>query len=197
MKIEDLYSTSLNSSPTYDENNIEWIKIDTELRRKEFYIFSLYRFNVYYASLLLLNLMTTAWMIHSQVNHDNTTNHTHSFIQQPKENKLPSLVSTTRKTDTLKSIKANIDPTPQNHSTYKSDNKINHEVKEKVSSQTVDTVLAIHDSNSNNTPTILKESPIPPPIKDTVIIHRKDTIIQVDSIKISNRKWKKINNKKI
>ena len=204
MKIEDLYSTSLNSSPTYDEKNTEWIKIDTELNRKEFYSFSFYRFNVYYVGLLLLNLLTTAWMINSHINHkhETTSNHTHTHIRQTEEHLIPYVVASTKEIDSLKevdtarNIKTIVTSTPQNSS--KEQILIDLKTEDKESIRTipiVDTIQNKIDSSSISTPIIKKETPTLVDIKDTVIIHKKDTIIQIDSIKVSNRKWKKINKK--
>lgn len=202
MKIEDLYSTSLNSSPIYDEKNTEWIKIDTELKRKEFYTFSFYRFNVYYVGLLLLNLFTTAWMINSHINHkhDMTSNHSHTHIQQPEEYKTPDLVTSTKEinslkeVDTAQNIQTTVTPTSQQSSRKKTPIDLNIEDLEP-SAIIIDTTQTKIDSSNISTPVIKKETPILEAIKDTVIIHKKDTIIQIDSIKVSNRKWKKINKK--
>ncbi len=197
MKIENLFKESLVESSSLDVEGKAWAKLETELKQKEFYVFSFYNFNVYYAGIILLSLITTASMMIAHYNHTTNIHHHTGIIETTEilENE-------------SKEIKEQTQVVPITVPEVQKLEVIEIKQKGKISLNNVRIepiipLQTIIDTSNNFTITLPKhtaletqklEIPAKEKIKelDTIIIHQQDTIYHVDSIKVSKRKLKKL-----
>ena len=203
--LEQQYKQLFNDSIDVKLEDNDWLRLENELKRKEFYAFSFYRFNLYYALGIIFSFSAS---IYSLIDHH--IYHKHG---------LDKIVSTFENPDHFvkKSILVHdtvfVEVAPSNLEKQSVKLKMigNHQKKMTSISlkaqKTVDQKLMsdikthqdeITDKNSESELFISKK--IEPELKEeisaqtkSIVVHHRDTIVELDTIKVSRRKLKKMN----
>lgn len=201
MNIEELYrQQESESSPLLVEDQ-EWLKLEIALKRKEFYTFSFYHFNIYYALIIMTGLISTgAFFIHSY-HHIDESNHRHLIHQSI------SLESKGYKVIKKETLFVQPGDTAVVEKLGQVLNDDNGQPKRVDSRETLSPdMITLQDSENSDveitpvlplqkmvdTTAVLSSDSAVTEIKEPIIIHVRDTIYHVDSIKVSKRKLKKL-----
>lgn len=195
MKIEDQYKNLFNASATPKLEDEMWQQIENDLQRKEFYGFSFYHFNIYYAGIMLCSLLSTGFMAyHALSSSEHVTTIIEKEIKVIEVNEEPSLQTSNTESPQLKTHKTTKN---QPHSTQaKAQEKhpsITHEITNEVFIKKEEKELQQEESAhivTKETETV--EQPNQSADVESMIIHHRDTIIKYDSVKVSRRKLKKL-----
>ena len=192
------------SSPAMLED-IQWSAIETGIKRKEFYSFSFFRFNVFYAAAFILNLLISTFILLDYFNKEKVVQSNNSAIIENKGTKQETLHTTIADTagfDKNTLIRKNTVKSPTYSKPLSENHKENQEKLLDLDNNTpnsiaieatpIDTVSI--DYNINKEKEKIKKAPTSTPIPnpDTVYIYKRDTIIRLDSIKVSPKKLRKL-----
>lgn len=195
MKIEDQYKNLFNSSIEPKLEDEMWQQIENDLQRKEFYGFSFYHFNIYYAGIILCSLLSTGYMAYHALS---SPEHVTTIIE--KEIKVIEVEEEpTQQTSRIESPQLKTDTTTKNqpHSTQtitqKQHTSITREISNEAPIKKEEKELQHEESAhivTKETETV--EQPNQSADVESIIIHHRDTIIKYDSVKVSRRKLKKL-----
>lgn len=189
--LEQDFRAMFNTSATIKIDDPMWQQLEIDLKKKEFYKFSFVRFNIYYALMMFASLGLSAFMVYDYM----TKKPFDSIVRDRIV--VHETVDTVFVTDKVYVEKPVFNP----HSTItnKESEVLRKEVIDLVEEQRqnvertdVNTVIDAMNSEQTATSEYKDDSGEDSEVEEPVVIHVKDTIVEVDSVKVSRRKFKKL-----
>lgn len=174
-----------------------WQQLEIDLQRKEFYQFSFFHFNIYYALMMFSSILLSGVMLYDYSN-KSPIRREHTVIQKDTDTIVVTknvYIENKQKTPVI------LSPTS---SKSKTENKVNYAFPLKKENTTIEANAVLPKQESQNIIEINTEKPkqepkeiipaqeLPNPITSPIIVHHQDTIVELDSVKISRRKMRKL-----
>lgn len=206
MKLEEQYKKHLGLETKPNLNDEFWQAIETDLQRKEFYGFSFYHFNVYYAGIILLSLISTSFMMYKGYkfsNHEHRSYFEKKSVQKGAFNGIRSNTELIEKKESIEVNDSNkessktplLEKEKESVIVSKNTNRINIQNRgnqENRLSKSADSVIKETRLGEPKFTTDLLDSVKTKNESEPVIIHHQDTIIKIDSVEVSRRKLRKL-----
>jgi hypothetical protein len=177
--LDKLFDNLSSKNTTMEEDN--WDEFEVRLHKKMFYKFSWNRFNIFYLTTISLSLLTNAFLLVAFMN----------LSQDHIENRKEILLYS----DSIKFHDSVILKTGENTSYKKEQLKIVHSSLLKNDSAVMAIQIALKDSVNVNAIKSAAIDTIKTPIKPVVIkrksivyISKRDTIINIDTVKVKKRR---------